>query len=148
MPSTHLSLHVHLVFSTKHRQPFIANEWREQLHAFLGGTIRTAGCIPECIGGTANHIHLLIGIKATQTLADIVRDIKHASSKWVHQAIGLRSFGWQDGYGAFSVSASQIPATKDYIRNQENHHRKRAFEEEYVEFLRVNDVKYDEKYLW
>lgn len=148
MPSTHLSLHVHVVFSTKNRYPFITDEWRERLHAFLGGAIRTAGCIPECIGGTADHVHLLIGIRATHGLADIVRDIKHASSKWAHESIGSKKFAWQDGYGAFTVGASQLEATKEYIRNQAEHHRKRTFEDEYVDFLKSERVDYEPKYLW
>ena len=148
MPSTHLSLHVHAVFSTKNREPFIANDWRERLHAFLGGAIRTAGCVPESIGGTSDHVHLLIGIRATHCLADIMRDIKQASSKWVHQTIGLRSFEWQDGYGAFSVGASQRKAVKEYIDNQVKHHRQRTFQEEYLEFLKRYDVQFDEKYIW
>jgi putative transposase len=148
MPSTHLSLHVHVVFSTKNRESFIAEEWRERLHAFLGGAIRTAGCVPECIGGTSDHVHLLIGIRATHCLADVMRDIKPASSKWVHEIVGVGDFGWQDGYGAFTVSASQLEAVKNYIKNQVEHHRRRTFKEEYLEFLKRNDVDYDEKYLW
>ena len=146
MPSTHLSLHVHVVFSTKNRQPFIVDEWRARLHAFLGGAVRTAGCIPECIGGTSDHAHLLIGIRATHCLADVMRDIKQSSSKWVHEALSSRDFGWQDGYGAFTVSASQLEAVKGYIESQVEHHRKRTFKEEYVEFLKRKGVEKDEKY--
>lgn len=148
MPSTHLSLHVHVVFSTKNREPFISDEWRERLHAFLGGALRTAGCVPECVGGTSDHVHLLIGIRATHCLADVMRDIKQSSSKWVHETLGLRAFGWQDGYGAFTVGASQLEAVKAYIKNQPEHHRKRTFQEEYVEFLKRYGVDYEEKYLW
>jgi putative transposase len=148
MSSTHLSLHVHIVFSTKHRFPFIRDEWRERLYAFLGGAIRTAGAIPESVGGTNDHVHLLIGIRATHCVADIARDIKHASSKWIHENIGNKKFGWQDGYGAFTISASQLDAVKEYIRNQAEHHRKRTFEEEYVDFLKRAQVDYEEKYLW
>ena len=148
MPSTHLSLHVHITFSTKNREPLIANEWRERLHAFLGGTVRTAQCMPEAIGGTSDHVHLLIGIRATHRLADVMRDIKQASSKWVHETIGLKSFGWQDGYGAFTIGASQIDQVKGYIRNQDEHHRKRTFQDEYVEFLKRYGVEYDDQYLW
>src|SRR5258708_18421135 len=118
MPSTHLSIHLHVVFSTKHRQPFVSDDWRDRLHAFLGGAVRTAGCIPECIGGTPDHVHLLIGIRATHRLSDVMRDIKHSSSNWVHETIGLRDFGWQDGYGAFSVAPSQRETVKAYINNQ------------------------------
>ena len=148
MPSTHLSLHIHIVFSTKNRYPFIAVEWRERLHAFIGGAIRTAGAVPLCIGGTNDHVHLLIGIRATHCLADILRDIKHASSEWVHRTIGVKKFAWQDGYGAFSVGASQIASVSEYIANQIEHHRKRTFEEEYVAFLERYRVEYDKRYIW
>ena len=148
MPSTHLSLHFHIVFSTKDRFPFIVDDWRNRLHAYLGGAVRTAGCVPECIGGTADHVHLLIGMRATHRLADVVRDIKQSSSKWVHEEIGSKKFGWQDGYGAFTVAASQIETVKDYINNQVEHHRKRTFQEEYVEFLERSGVEYDKRYLW
>ena len=148
MPSTHLSLHLHVVFSTKNRFPFITDEWRDRLHAYLGGAVRTAGCVPECIGGTADHVHLLIGMRATHRLADVVRDIKQSSSKWVHETIGSKKFGWQDGYGAFTVAASQIETVKDYINSQVEHHRKRTFQEEYVEFLERSSIEYDKRYLW
>ncbi len=104
MPSTHLSLHVHVVFSTKERRTLIGEDWRERLHAFLGGAVRTAGCVPDAIGGTSDHIHCLMGLRATHRLSDVVRDIKQTSSEWVHKTIGLAVFSWQEGYGAFSVS--------------------------------------------
>jgi REP element-mobilizing transposase RayT len=148
MSSTHLSLHFHIVFSTKNRFPFIADDWRERLHSFLGGAVRNASCIPEAVGGTNDHVHLLIGLGATHCLADVMRDIKRASSKWIHETIGERKFGWQDGYGAFTIGASQRDAVKTYIRNQVQHHRKVTFEEEYVDFLKRAELDYDEKYLW
>ena len=101
MSSTHLSLHYHIVFSTKNREPLITTEWRERLHAYLGGIIRDLGGVPECVGGIADHVHLLIGLKATHRLCDVLRDLKHSSSKWAHETIGIKEFGWQDGYGAF-----------------------------------------------
>ena len=106
MPSTHLSLHYHVVFSTKERRAFIDEPWRERLHAYLGGAIRTAGGVPEAIGGLGDHVHLLMGLRATHRLADVVRDIKAASSEWVHQEIKQAVFSWQEGYGAFTVSAN------------------------------------------
>jgi len=148
MPSTHLSLHIHIVFSTKNRYPFIAAEWRERLHAFIGVAIRTAGAVPLCVGGTNDHVHLLIGIRATHCLADILRDIKHASSQWVHRTIGVKKFAWQDGYGAFSVGTSHIAGVSEYIANQIEHHRKITFQEEYVAFLERYRVEYDKRYIW
>ena len=148
MSSTHLSLHVHIVFSTKHRFPFIVDDWRERLHAFIGGAIRTTGCVAESVGGTTDHVHLLIGIRATHCVADVVRDIKHASSQWIHETIGVKKFGWQDGYGAFTIGASQISVVKDYISRQLEHHRKRTFQDEYLAFLERYRVQYDECFLW
>lgn len=148
MPSTHLSLHYHIVFSTKERRAFIDQPWRERLHAYLGGTVKTAAGVPEAVGGVADHVHLLIGLRATHRLADAVRDIKTASSEWVHQTIRMAAFSWQEGYGAFTVSASQLTSVKQYIANQAEHHLKKSFQEEYRELLVKSGVDFDEKYLW
>jgi REP element-mobilizing transposase RayT len=148
MSSTHLSLHCHIIFGTKHQRPLIATDWRPRFHAYLGGAIRTLDAVPEAVGGVADHVHLLIGFRATQRLSDIMRDVKRTSSAWVPETIGDREFEWQDGYGAFSVSASLLEKVRQYIANQEEHHRKRTFQEEYVEMLKSSGVEYDERYLW
>ena len=148
MPSTHLSLHYHLVFSTKDRVPIITAAWRERLHAYLGGIVNNLHGIPEAIGGTSDHVHLFIGLRATHCLADVVRDIKSSSSRWMHEEIGDRSATWQDGYAAFTASAADCREICDYIGRQEAHHRKQTFQEEYLEFLRRGGVEYDERYLW
>ena len=134
MPSTHLSLHFHVVFSTKNREPRIASEWCERFHAY--------------IGGVADHVHLLLGLKATARLSDVVRDIKAVSSRWVHDETGDRIFAWQEGYGAFSVSPSHRENVCSYIARQEEHHRKRTFREEYLELLHRCGVDFDDRYLW
>jgi len=118
------------------------------LHAFVGGIIRKIDGVPESIGGMADHIHLLLGLKSTHCLADVLREAKQASSEWVHQIIGQSIFSWQDGYGAFTVSFSQLPTVKHYIENQCEHHRKRSFQEEYLELLRKSQIQFDERYLW
>ncbi|HEX7261104.1 MAG TPA: IS200/IS605 family transposase [Luteolibacter sp.] len=148
MPSTHLSLHYHLVFSTKNRMPSISEIWRGRLHAYLGGVIRNVEGVPEAIGGVADHVHLLIGLRATARLADVVRDVKAISSRWVHEETGDREFSWQEGYGAFTVSASQRDIVRKYIATQEAHHQKRTFQEEYLELLKRSGVEYDDRYLW
>ncbi|HWI59924.1 MAG TPA: IS200/IS605 family transposase [Bacillota bacterium] len=135
MPSTHLSLHYHVVFSTKDRQPLIAEEWRGRLFEYLGGLIRAAEGIPEAVGGTTDQVHMLIGLRATHTLASFIQDIKQTSSHWVHETIGLKSFSWQPGYGAFTVSVSNREAVREYIAHQADHHRIKTFQEEYVAFL-------------
>jgi putative transposase len=148
MPSTHLSLHYHLIFSTKDRQRWISDDWRDRLHSYLGGAVRACGGIAESIGGIADHVHLLVGLRATHRLADVLRDIKASSSEWIHQDIRLKSFAWQEGYGAFTVSASQVAVVKSYIARQEEHHRRRTFQDEYLEFLRQSGVEFDKRYLW
>ena len=148
MPATHLSIHYHLVFSTKDRLPLIDKVWQNRLHAYLGGIVKSLDVIPEAIGGTTNHVHLLLGIRATHRLADVVRQIKHASSHWVHKTIGMEGFSWQSGYGAFSVSPSQIEIVKNYIARQQEHHQKRTYEQEYLKILNINGIEYDERYLW
>jgi len=108
MSSTHLSLHYHLVFGTKNHEPVITSAWRDRLHAYLGGAIRTLDGVPGAVGGMADHVHLLIGLRATHTLADVLREIKSVSSKWVQEEVGVGSFAWQEGYGGFTVSAFAI----------------------------------------
>jgi putative transposase len=123
-------------------------DWRRRLHAYMGGIVNDLGGIPETIGGVEDHVHLLVGLRATHCLADVLREIKASSSRWVHEELNNHLFSWQEGYGAFTVSASQLGAVKNYIANQEEHHRKKTFQEEYLEFLIQSGVEYDEKYLW
>jgi REP element-mobilizing transposase RayT len=147
MSSTFLSLHYHLVFSTKNREPLIEASWRERLHEYLGGTIRGLGGQSEKVGGVADHVHLLVGLRATHMLADVMRELKKASSVWVHNEIGLPSIGWQEGYAAFTVSAPSCTAVKRCIANQEEHHRTRSFKEELISMLEHAGIEYDPKYL-
>jgi len=140
MPSTHLSLNYHLIFATKDHAPCIDRAWRDRLHGFLGGCVRTEGGVALAVGGVADHIHILAGLKATHCLADVLRNIKSASSRWVHEEIGLKSFAWQEGYGAFTVSMSQLTTVRTYIENQEEHHRTKTFREEYLGFLERHGI--------
>ena len=128
MPSTNLSLHYHIVFSTKERRRIIADPWREELHAYIGGIIRDMEAVPEAIGGPGDHAHALVGLRATHMLAEVVRQMKRGSSVWVHRH-GVRKFQWQEGYAALTVSPSQVDKVKQYIANQVEHHRKKTFEE-------------------
>jgi len=147
MSSTYLSLHYHLVFGTKNRIPSIDIPWRSRLHEYMGGTVRGLGGFPEGIGGTADHVHLLVALKSNHCLADVMRELKKASSAWVHEKIGQRSFAWQEGYAAFTVSATVRDAVRKYISNQEEHHRLKSFREEFVELLEKAGVEYDPRYL-
>jgi REP element-mobilizing transposase RayT len=148
MSSTHLSLHFHIIFGTKHQRPLIVPQWRSRLHAYLGGTAKTLEVVPEAAGGIADHVHLLLGLRATHRLADVVRDLKRVSSAWIHETIRDKTFEWQDGYGAFTVSASLTETVKHYIARQEEHHIKKSFQEEYLEFLKLSGAEFDERYLW
>jgi Transposase IS200 like. len=147
MSSTHLSLHYHIVFGMKNHAPLIQSAWRGDLHAYLGGIIRTADGIAESVGGVSDHVHLLIGLRATHCMADVLRELKAISSGWVHNQIRMRGFAWQEGYGAFTVSASQREAVCHYIEQQAEHHRTRTFREEYLELLCRSGVEFDERYL-
>lgn len=148
MPSTHVGLYFHLIFSTKERVPMMYESWRPRMHSYLGGCVRTSGGVALEVGGIADHVHLLVSLKATQSVAELLKEIKQSSSLWVHEELGKAKFSWQEGYGAFTVSPSQIEAVRDYIANQEMHHRKQSFQEEYLEFLKESGIEYDPRYLW
>ncbi len=147
MASTHLSLHYHIIFGTKDRAPSILPAWRHQLHEYLGGVVRGLGGFPEGIGGVADHVHLLLSLKATHCIADFVRELKKASSAWVREHQDSATFAWQTGYAAFSVSATACTAVREYISNQEEHHRVNTFQEEYVSMLTKANIQYDPQYL-
>ena len=147
MPSTFLALHYHLVFSTKDREAWIDASWRSRLHEYLGGTANGLGGSSRGVGGTGDHVHLLVGLKATHCLADFMRELKKASSIWVHDELGIAGFAWQAGYGAFTVSPSSCDAVRSYIANQEEHHRVKTFREELEEFLKKAGVEYEDRYL-
>jgi REP element-mobilizing transposase RayT len=147
MSSTFLSLHYHIVFSTKYRETLIDTTWRERLHAYLGGTVNGLEGVSQGVGGTKDHVHLLIGLKSTHCLADFMRELKKSSSAWVHNEIGLGRFAWQEGYGAFTVSPPSRGDVKQYIANQEDHHRQRTFREELVVLLQKVRIEYEDKWL-
>ena len=147
MASTYLSLHYHIVFGTKNRSPLIKAEWLPRLHEYMGGTIRGLGGFPEGIGGVEDHVHLLVSLKATHSLADVMRELKKSSSVWVHDTLGSKNFAWQEGYAAFTVSASALDSVQRYIANQEHHHRVKSFKEELLEMLKKANVDYNPDYL-
>tara|TARA_R110002072_G_scaffold172205_1_gene326128 strand:+ start:28237 stop:28680 length:444 start_codon:yes stop_codon:yes gene_type:complete len=145
--STFYSLHYHITFSTKHRKPWIQIDWRDRMHAYLGGIVRELTGIPLSVGGVEDHVHLLVGLKTTHCIADFMRELKKSTSRWIHDDIGYKPFEWQNGYAVFSLSPSAIPEVRRYIENQEEHHRKRTFREELIEMLDRAGVKYDPRYL-
>ena len=148
MPSTHVSFHSHIVFSTKERVASISGDWRPRLHAYLGGIAKGLEATPLAIGGTADHVHLLIGMKSSHRIDYLVRDIKADSSEWIHRELGRRMFQWQKGYGAFSVSPSNVERVRTYVLMQEEHHRRITFQAEYMKLLRASAIEYDERYIW
>jgi REP element-mobilizing transposase RayT len=149
MPQSLSFLLVHVVFSTKDRAPLLRTEIRPALHAYLATVARNADC--EClrVGGAVDHVHLAIRLARTITVADLVEILKTSSSKWLKtQSPSLEAFGWQRGYGAFSVSPRDRDELLHYIDGQEEHHRTRTFQEEYRAFLKKYRVDYDERYVW
>jgi len=146
MGSTFFSLHYHLVFSTKNRRPFIDAEWRPRVHSYLGGIIRGMNGVAEIVGGVDDHVHILASLRPVHCIADVMRDMKKDSTTWVKQNFESR-FAWQEGYAAFTVSPSATNSVRDYIANQEAHHRKYSFVDELKELLERAGITYEEKYL-
>jgi putative transposase len=149
MAHTFTNLLVHIIFSTKDRSPLIDAELKPKLHAYTGGIIREVNGKAYAINGVADHIHVLASLPPTIALADAMRTIKTNSSRWVHEQGKAKShFAWQTGYGAFSVSKSNVSEVMNYIAGQEEHHRKMTFQQEFLIFLEKHGIKYDEGYIW
>ena len=138
---------MHLIFSTKERQPLINPEIRIDLFAYLGGIVYGMRGSTIIINGTDDHVHMLIRIRPSHSVSEVARVVKTNSSGWAHEK-GYKEFAWQAGYGVFSVSESAIPSVTDYIANQEEHHKTKSFQEEFIAFLKKNNVEYDERYIW
>ena len=148
MANTYTSLHYHIVFSTKNRQPFLGEAIRERLFAYLGGIARENAMNALEIGGVADHVHLLLSIPASLPLSKAVQLVKGGSSHWLKATFPkMIDFAWQDGYAAFTVSWSQLDDVREYIRSQREHHRTKTFVEEYRTFLARHRIEYDERYL-
>ena len=148
MPQSYVNLIYHIVFSTKDRASFITDAHQARLHEYLGGIIRGRGEIALAINGTADHLHLLARLRQDAALSDMIRDFKSNASGWMHKIFpDVKDFAWQNGYGAFTVSASQIERVSDYIANQQTHHQKQSFREEFIALLRANEIEFDERYL-
>jgi putative transposase len=140
---------MHCTFSTKARQPFIDSDLEARLWPYLGGIARENKMKALAIGGTVDHIHALLSLPGMMSFAKAVQLIKGGSSKWVNETIPRqRKFEWQEGYGAFSVSVSQVAKTVAYINNQKEHHRKKSFQEEFLELLQKHGIEYDERYVF
>jgi putative transposase len=142
MSHSYASIRLHIVFSTKERRPFIATESQPRLWAYTAGVARKIGGEAIEIGGMPDHMHALVAIPATLTVAELIQKLKANSSRWMHEN-GASAFEWQKGYGVFSVSASATESVRSYIRNQAEHHKRHTFEEEFVSLLKRYGIEYD-----
>jgi len=143
-----ISVHVHCVWTTKNRDPSLHSKLRERLWPYLGGIARENKMKALAIGGAADHVHIVLSLPATLSVAKMVQLLKGNSSKWIHEAFSeMRSFEWQEGYGAFSIGVSAVDATRTYIQNQAEHHRRRTFREEFETMLRKHGFDFDESML-
>ncbi len=149
MADTYSQIYIHVIFSTKGRTKIIHSSFREELFKYISGIIKRKAQAPLAINGTSDHIHIFVGLKPEKSISDLVRDIKHFSTKFVNdKSLSKVKFSWQEGYAAFSYSHSQIDSVIKYIMNQEKHHKVKTFREEYRELMDKFNVKYEDKYLF
>jgi REP element-mobilizing transposase RayT len=149
MANTYTNLLYHIVFSTKNREPLIHNSLKAELHKYIGGLVRDKKGVLLEIGGMADHVHLVVKLRPDTSVSDVVKYIKANSSGWVNDRPDQQGkFYWQTGYAAFTISESQLPAAREYVRNQEAHHRGQTFKEELLVLFCKHNIDYDERYLW
>jgi putative transposase len=149
MAHSFTNLLYHVVFATKGRHPWLDVSIRSRVHEYLGGAVRGEKGIALLVGGVEDHVHVLAKLRQDRSVSDVLRAIKANSSGWIHKTFPtLKGFGWQDGYGAFTVSESQVEKVRVYIANQEEHHRTLSFQEEFVALLKAHKIEFDPRYLW
>ncbi len=149
MANTYTQIHIHAVFAVQNRLSLINKSWQFRLYQYLTGIVQNNGHKLLAINGMPDHIHILFGMRPLQSVSDLLQDIKGDSSKWINQNKLVKGkFSWQEGYGAFSYGKSQISDIATYIQNQEKHHKKRTFREEYLEFLKLFEINFDERYIF
>lgn len=147
MPQSLSKIYLHLIFSTKCRQTNIQSNIKAELHAYMGGILNSLGCPVIIVGGMSDHVHLLFCMNRKKSVSDIVKELKANTTIWYKKRIGC-NFAWQRGYAVFSVSQSQVENVLKYIENQEVHHKKQTFKEEYRAFLKGYKINFDETYVW
>jgi len=148
MANTFTQIYIHFVFAVQNRASLIQSEWKDELYKYITGIVQKNGHKLIAINGTANHVHIFIGYKLHQLIPELMQDVKGSSSKWINEKKFVRGkFSWQEGYGAFSYSHSQIDQVVRYINNQEKHHKRRTFSEEYILLLKKFNIQFDEKYI-
>jgi REP-associated tyrosine transposase len=149
MPQSLARLHVHLIFSTKNRQSILRDSVRASLHAYLATVLQNLECPPVLINSVEDHVHVLFELSRTVAVSQAVEEVKKSSSKWIKtQGAEYAGFAWQAGYGAFAVSESNVQVVRAYISKQQEHYRRKTFQEEYRAFLDRHKVAYDERYVW
>ena len=149
MANTYHQIYIQTVFPVKYRNSVIDETWKEQLCAVMGNLINEDGCKTILVNGVEDHVHCFFGLKPSISVSDLMKNVKAKSSKWVNeQRLTKERFEWQDGFGAFSYGHSQINNVFQYIKNQEEHHRTKTFKEEYLKFLDIFEVPYDERYIF
>ena len=149
MANTYTQIYIQFVFAVKHRNGLIHSSWKNELYKYITGIVQNNKHKMICINGVADHIHILISVKPTQSLSDLMQDVKGSSSKWINEMKFVKGkFEWQEGFGAFSYAKSELKNVIAYIENQEEHHRQKTFRNEYLEFLAKFEIEYDEKYIF
>lgn len=149
MAGTYTQLYIQIVFAVKGRENIISKTWKDELHKYISGIITNKGLKSIIVNGASDHIHAFVGLKPAMSISDLVRDMKNNSSNFINEKQFVSGrFSWQEGYGAFSYSHSQIDNVYNYILNQEQHHHKKTFKEEYLEFLEKFQIEFNEKYLF
>lgn len=147
--NTYTQIHIQLVFAVKYKQALIGKQWKDELYKYITGIVQNNRHKMICINGMPDHLHVFIGLRPHQAISDLVKDIKSNSSKWINEKKFLPiRFEWQDSFGAFSYGKSQIENVIQYINNQESHHKKESFREEYLNFLQKFEVEFNEKYIF
>lgn len=149
MANTYTQIHIHAVFTIQNRECLISKSWKDELYKYISGIVQNNKHKLISINGMPDHIHLLFGFRPSQSLSDLMQDIKGNSSKWINEKKYLKGrFSWQEGYGAFSYCKDDLPKVIDYINNQTLHHRRKTFSEEYIEILKEFEIDFDERYLF
>jgi len=149
MANTYTQIHIHTIFAVQNRDCLIEPHWKPELYKYITGIVQKNKHKLLAINGMPDHLHVLFGMRPVQSLSDLLQDIKGSSSMWINESRFVRNrFSWQEGYGAFSYGRSQLQAVISYIEDQEKHHKKKTFIEEYIEFLKRFNVSYDERYIF
>ena len=149
MAGTFSQIYIQVVFAVQGRQNLLQRDWRQEVFKYMAGIIKNKGQKPIIINGVEDHVHVFLGLKPAMALSDLVRDIKNNSSNFINEHSWIKGkFNWQNGYGAFSYSHSQMDAVYNYIQNQEEHHKQLSFKDEYLDFLKKFEIEHDAKYLF